>query len=187
MRRSDIRERRLGTLPRTTQIIFGERQSLQNVLRLMRSTRLSERRRRMEELVLRQMIALRTAEIEAINPGWERKVRLASSRRTPAARLAALERATPRSDYYLLRCLSENPNTPARTLARLARHPYAAMRENVARHPNTSVATLRTLCRDTREPLWYLVAFNPNTPPALRARLRARIRRRGRRARPRSR
>jgi hypothetical protein len=66
-------------------------------------------------------------------------------------------------------------------LARLARHPYGAVRENVARHPNTPVATLRALCRDPRQPLWYLVAFNPSAPEKLRAELRQRIKRRGRR------
>ncbi len=183
MRKSDTRQRRLGKLPRTTQIIFGERQSLQNVLRLFQSTHMPAARRRLEELLLRQLIAMRTAELSAINPGWEDKVRLATNRRTSAARLARLERQTPRADYYLLRSISENPRTPTPTLARLARHPYSAIRENVARHPNASVATLRALCRDKSQPLWYLVAFNPNTPVALREQLRARIRRGGLRGR----
>lgn len=176
MRRADIRQRRLGLLPRTTQIIFGERQNLQNALRLVHSTRLPVARRRLEELLLRQLIALRTAELNQINPGWDRKVELVSDRKTSAAQLARLERQTPRADYYLLRSISEHPKTPAGTLARLARHPYAAIRENIARHPNASVATLRALCRDRSQPLWYLVAFNSNTPPALREKLRARIR-----------
>lgn len=185
MRRSDIRERRrLGTLPRTSQIIFGERQALQNALRLVRSTRMPAKRFHLEELLLRQLIAIRTAELNQINSDWDRKARLATSARTSAARLAALERQARRSDYYLLRRIAENPNTTAPTLAQLARHPYAAIRENVARHPHASVATLRALCRDSRQPLWYLVAFNPNTPPALREKLRARIRRRGLRGRP---
>jgi len=183
MRRTDTRQRRLGKLPRTTQIIFGERQSLQNVLRLFQSTRMPTARRRLEELLLRQLIALRTAELNQVNPRWEDKVRLATNRGTSAARLARLERETPRVDYYLLRSLSENPRTPARTMARLARHPYSAIRENVARHPNTSVATLRALCRDKSQPLWFLVAFNPNTPVALREQLRERIRRSGLRGR----
>lgn len=183
MRRIDIRQRRrLGTLPRTTQIIFGERQSLQNALRLVRSTRMAPGRRRLEELTLRQLIALRTAELNRINPDWDRKAALAA-RSTSPVQLARLERRTPRADYYLLRCIGENACTPVATLARLGRHPYAAIRESVARHPNTSVPTLRRLCRDRRQPLWYLVAFNSNTPPALREKLRARIRRRGLRSR----
>jgi hypothetical protein len=183
MRKSDTRQRRLGKLARTTQIIFGERQSLQNVLRLFQSTHIPAARRRLEELLLRQLIAMRTVELNQVNPDWERKVQLATNRRTSAARLARLERQTPPADYYLLRSISENPRTPAATLARLARHPYTAIRENVARHPNTSVATLRALCRDTSQPLWYLVAFNPNTPVALREQLRQRIRRGGLRGR----
>ncbi|MBI2956247.1 MAG: hypothetical protein HYY26_02920 [Acidobacteria bacterium] len=83
----------------------------------------------------------------------------------------------PRADYFLARLLSDHPNAPSDVLARLARHPYASVRENVARHPRTPVRTLRRLARDRRHPLWYLVAFNPSTPPALRDQLRARMRR----------
>lgn len=179
MRRADTRQRRLGHLPRTTQIIFGERQSLQNALRLLRSTRLPASRRRLEEGLLRRLIALRTLELESINPGWDRKVRRAARRRTSAADLRRLAAQAPRDDYYLLRLISDHPHTPPELLARLARHPYRAIRENVARHPRSPVATLRALCRDRREPLWYLVAFNPSTPPKLREQLRRRLRRRG--------
>ena len=181
MRRVDTRQRRLGRLPRTSQILFGERQSLQNALRLLRSTRLPASRRRLEEGVLRQMIALRTRELNAIQPGWDRRVRRAARRATSAAELRRLTRHAPREDYYLIRLISDHPNAPADVLARLARHPYRAVRENVARHPRTPVGTLRALCRDRREPLWYLVAFNPGAPEELRERLRARIRRQGER------
>lgn len=181
MRRVDTRQRRLGRLPRTTQIIFGERQSLQNALRLLRSTRLPAARRRLEEGLLRSLIALRTLELNRINPDWDRKVRCAARRHTSSAELRRLAAQAPRDDYYLLRLISDHPNTPSALLARLARHLYRAVRENVARHPRTPVATLRALCRDRREPLWYLVAFNPHTPEKLRQRLRARIQRQGRR------
>ena len=59
----------------------------------------------------------------------------------------------------------------SKTLARLAKHPYGVIRENVARHPNADPATLSWLSRDRSQPLWYLVAFNPNTPAALRRKL----------------
>lgn len=179
MRRADTRRRRLGALPRTTQIIFGERQSLQNALRLLRSTRLPAARRRLEESLLRGMIRLRSLELERIQPGWDARVRRAANRRASAAVLRRLAESAPREDYYLLRLISDHPNTPPRVLACLARHPYRAVRENIARHPGTPVATLRALCRDRREPLWYLVAFNPGAPEKLRRRLRARIQRRG--------
>ena len=180
MRRVDT-PRRLGSLPRTSQILFGERQSLQNALRLLRSTRLPASRRRLEEGVLRQMIGLRTRELNAIQPGWDRRVRRAARRSTSAGELRRLARRAPREDYYLIRLISDHPNAPADVLARLARHPYRAVRENVARHPRTPLPTLRALCRDRREPLWYLVAFNPGAPEELRERLRARIRRQGER------
>ena len=64
-------------------------------------------------------------------------------------------------------------------LGRLAKHPYAAIRENVARHPNADPDTLAWLSRDHSQPLWYLVAFNPNAPAALRKKLQERMRRLG--------
>lgn len=179
MRRVDKRRRRLRLQPRTSQFIFGERQNLERVLSLLRSTRLPVARRRMEEGLLRSLIQLRTLELNRINLDWDHKVRRASSRRTSAAELSRLARRLPRDDYFLARLLSDHPNTPPAVLARLARHPYRAVRENVARHPSTPVATLRKLARERREPLWYLVAFNPSTPEKLRQRLRHRIKRRG--------
>lgn len=180
MPRRTARKRKLPrNLPRTSQLVFGERQSLENALRLVRSTRMSPVRRRLEEELLRGLIQMRTLELNRINPGWERKLRRAASRRTPAAELRRLADQLPRDDYYLARLLSDHPNTPPRVLARLARHPYHAVRENVARHPKTPVATLRALARHRREPLWYLVAFNPSTPERLRGRLHQRIKREG--------
>jgi hypothetical protein len=164
---------------RTTQIVLGERRSLENVLRLVRSTRLSADRRRTEVAVLRELIALRTAELNAINPDWDRKAELAGNPQTPARQLEKLGRRLPRNDYYLARALSDHPNASPRLLAQLARHPYTSVRENVARHPKTPAATLRALARRRDEPLWYLVAFNPGAPPALRDQLRARLRQQG--------
>ena len=90
-----------------------------------------------------------------------------------------MARQAPPEDFYLLRLISEHPKTSSKTLARLAKHPYAAIRENVARHPNADAATLSRLCKDRSQPLWYLVAFNRNTPPALREKLQARMKKLG--------
>src|SRR3990172_586033 len=100
MRRVDTRQRRLGRLPRTSQILFGERQSLQNALRLLRSTRLPASRRRLEEGVLRQMIVLRTRELTPIRPGWAGRWHRAPRRSTSAGELRRLARRAPREDYY---------------------------------------------------------------------------------------
>jgi hypothetical protein len=172
-------EPKVANWPRTTQIIFGERRSLENVLRLVRSTRLPADRRKTEVAVLRELVALRTAELNAINPDWDRKANLVGNPATPARVLDQLGRKLPRNDYYLARALSDHPNASPKLLALLARHPYTSVRENVARHPRTPAATLRALARRRDEPLWYLVAFNPNAPPALRDQLRARLRQQG--------
>jgi len=170
---------RRKVIPRTSQVIFGERQSLRNALRLVQNTKMATTRRQFEEQLLRGLIQIRTLELNRINPDWDRKARRATSRRTQAAVLQRLAATLPRDDYYLARLLSDHPNTPPKVLAKLARHPYRAARENIARHPRTPVATLRALCRDRRQPLWYLVAFNPGAPEKLRNRLLQRIKRRG--------
>ena len=66
-----------------------------------------------------------------------------------------------------------------KTLNKLAKHPYGAIRENVARHPNADAGTLTWLSKDRSQPLWYLVAFNPNTPTPLQRRLRDRLKKLG--------
>jgi len=86
--------------------------------------------------------------------------------------LEKLAKQAPEEDFYLLRLISEHPRANAKTLNRLAKHPYGAIRENVARHPNADAGTLTWLSRDRSQPLWYLVAFNPNTPTPLQRRLR---------------
>ena len=93
--------------------------------------------------------------------------------------LETLAKQAPHSDFYLLRLISEHPRVSSRTLSRLAKHPYGAIRENVARHPNADPATLEFLSRDRSQPLWYLVAFNPNTPATLRRKLQQRLRKLG--------
>ncbi|MBZ5502589.1 MAG: hypothetical protein LAN59_10170 [Acidobacteriia bacterium] len=79
----------------------------------------------------------------------------------------------------MLRLISEHPKVAPKTLTRLSHHPYAAIRENIARHPNTDGPTLSRLSRDRSQPLWYLVAFNPNAPGPLRKKLQERMRRLG--------
>src|SRR5258706_329873 len=76
-------------------------------------------------------------------------------------------------------CCASWIRSKAKTLNKLAKHPYGAIRENVARHPNADAATLAWLSRDRSQPLWYLVAFNPNTPTPLQRRLRDRLKRLG--------
>jgi hypothetical protein len=79
-------------------------------------------------------------------------------------------------DYLLARALTEHPECPGELLAHLASHPYAAVRENVARHPRTPGDVLHRLAGVASEPLWFLVACNPSAPADLRVRLRSRMR-----------
>ncbi len=180
MRRSDlVHSAQKSNTSRTTQIVFGERQHLLRVLDSLESTHLGHSRLAQERRVLEELIHARTKELNAINSAWDEKVGLVLSANVKAEILEKLARQAPKSDYYLLRLISEHPKVSSRTLGRLAKHPYAAIRENIARHPNADPATLSWLSRDRSQPLWYLVAFNPNTPASLRRKLQERLRKLG--------
>jgi hypothetical protein len=180
MRRSDlVNNDQRESSERTTQIVFGERQHLLRVLDSLEGSHLSPGRRNHERRVLEELIHARTKELNEINDSWDEKVGIVLSAEVGADGLDKLAKQTPKSDFYLLRLISEHPRAAAKTLARLARHPYAAIRENVARHPNADAETLTKLSRDRTQPLWYLVAFNPNTPAMLRRQLQDRLRKLG--------
>jgi len=180
MRRSDlVQTENKNSTPRTTQIVFGERQHLLRVLDSLESTQVPQVRLAQERRILEELIHERTKELNFINSSWDEKVGVVLNADSKAEMLDKLAREAPDSDYYLLRLISEHPKVTSKTLSRLAKHPYAAIRENVARHPNADSTTLAWLSRDRSQPLWYLVAFNPNTPAALRRKLQERLRKLG--------
>jgi hypothetical protein len=174
---SDMRKKfAAGRVFRGSQVVFGERQHLREVLRSIRSVGLPRARRQKEIRQLRALIQARTEELNRINSGWDRKYRKAADPQATAESLLRLAAGLPAGDFLLARALTEHPNTPGGLLAQLASHPYRAVRENVARHPHTPVEVLRRLADRPSEPLWFLVACNPSTPSDLRERLRARMR-----------
>jgi len=179
MRRSDLLQTASDASSRTTQIVFGERQHLLRVLDSLEGSNLPPARRSHERRVLEELIHARTKELNEINELWDQKVGMVLSAEATPDQLEKLAKQAPRSDFYLLRLISEHPKVTSKTLGRLAKHPYGAIRENVARHPNADPATLALLSRDRSQPLWYLVAFNPNTPGLLRRKLQERLRKLG--------
>jgi hypothetical protein len=180
MRRSDlVQHSEKHDTDRTSQIVFGERQHLLRVLDSIENTEVARPRFEQERRSIEQLIHARTQELNSINDNWDVKVGLVLSAEAKSEMLEKLSREAPQEDYYLLRLISEHPRVSAKTLNRLAKHPYAAIRENVARHPNADPTTLIALSKDRSQPLWYLVAFNPNTPTALRRKLQERLRKLG--------
>lgn len=180
MRRSDlVQNNEKHQTERTTQIVFGERQHLLRVLDSLETTEVPRVRFDQERRAIEQLIYARTQELNDVNEDWDEKVGFVLSADVKPEVLERLAREAPEGDYYLLRLISEHPRVPAKTLGRLAKHPYNAIRENVARHPNADPATLTLLAKDKSQPLWYLVAFNPNTPSVLRRKLQERLRKLG--------
>jgi hypothetical protein len=182
MRRSDLvqhKEKEDGRITRTSQIVFGERQHLLRVLDSLEGTSLPIARMQAERRMLEELIHARTRELNHINTAWDEKIGLVLSAEAKPEVLEKLAKQAPKEDFYLLRLISEHPRANAKTLSRLGRHPYGAIRENVARHPNTDAGTLNYLSKDKSQPLWYLVAFNPNTPMMLQRKLRDRLKRLG--------
>src|SRR5437764_15475376 len=73
MRRSDLvqhKEKEKGTVSRTSQIVFGERQHLLRVLDSLEGTDLPIARRQQERRILEELIHARTREMNQINVAW---------------------------------------------------------------------------------------------------------------------
>jgi hypothetical protein len=160
---------------RGSQVIFGERQHLAEVLHSLRPARLPRARKQKEIRALEQLIAERTRELDSITPAWGRKFKKAHDPRATSGDLLRIASSLSKDDYLLARVLTEHAEAPPELLDRMASHPYSAVRENVARHPKTPERVLRGLAENPGEPLWFLVACNPSTPADLRERLRARM------------
>lgn len=176
MLRKDLRKKfSTKKVFRGTQAILGERQHLVEVLHSVQKAKIPAGRKQAEKRALEKLIRIRTDELNRINPGWDRKFKQAGNPKTTPKELLRLAVSLPEDDYLLARLLTEHANAPAELLQSFASHPYAAVRENVARHPNTPPELLRKIAKDSREPLWFLVACNPGTPQDLREQLRARM------------
>lgn len=172
----DIRKRfSAKAIYRGSQVVFGERQHLQEVLRSVKRATLPRGRKQTEIRQLTKLIRARTKELNRIYPAWDRKFKKAHDPNTSQQELLRLATALSQEDYLLARVLTEHPDSPGELLDHLASHPYSAVRENVARHPHTPPAVLRRLAEKSHEPLWFLVACNPSAPHDLRDRLRMRM------------
>jgi len=166
---------RIRKVHRGSQVVFGERSHLQEVLRSVQQAELPRARKLAEIRQLKRMIEVRTKDLNRFHPAWDRKFQQARNPQTTSQRLLRMGAALHADDYLLARVLTEHAEAPPELLEHLASHPYAAVRENVARHPRTPAAILLAMAEDSHEPLWFLVACNPSTPADLRDRLRARM------------
>lgn len=172
----DIRTRFSGKkIHRGSQVVFGERAHLQEVLRSLQAAQLPRARKLAEIRELKRMIAARTKDLNQFSPSWDSKFKQVRNPQTTSQKLLRIGASLHADDYLLARLLTEHAESPAELLENLATHPYAAVRENVARHPHTPATVLRAMAEETEEPLWFLVACNLSTPADLRDRLRERM------------
>lgn len=162
---------------RGSQVVFGERAHLQEVLHSIQRAKLPRERKQAEIRQLKRMIAVRTQDLNGFSPAWDRKFRQARDPQTSAQKLSRIGFGLHGDDFLLARILTEHAAAPPELLEHLATHPYAAVRENVARHPRTPPAVLRAMAEDANEPLWFLVACNTSAPPDLRDLLLERMKR----------
>jgi len=160
---------------RGSQVVFGERAHLQEVLRSVQHAKHPRARKLAEIRQLKRMIEARTGDLNCLSPAWDRKFQQARNPQSTFQKLLRIGSALHADDYLLARVLTEHAEAPPELLEHLATHPYAAVRENVARHPHTPAAVLCAMAENVREPLWFLVACNPSTPADLRDRLRERM------------
>ena len=166
---------RIEKIHRGSQVVFGERAHLQEVLRSVQHAPLPRTRKLGEIRQLKRLIAERTQDLNRFSPAWDRKFREARNPQTTSRKLLQMGSGLHADDYLLARVLTEHAEAPPELLEHLASHPYAAVRENVARHPHTPATILRSMAEDANEPLWFLVACNPSAPSDLRDRLRERM------------
>jgi hypothetical protein len=166
---------KIKSVYRGSQVVYGERTHLQEVLRSIERAKLPRARKLREVRQLQQMIRARTEDLNRFIPGWDRKFQKARHPCTTSQELLRIASVLDPDDYLLARVLSEHAEASPELLEHLATHPYSAVRENVARHPHTPSTVLQAMAEDPREPLWFLVACNPSTPSDLRDRLRERM------------
>ena len=166
---------RIKKVHRGSQVVFGERAHLLEVLHSVQRAQLPRARKLAEIRQLKRMIETRTQDLNRFSPAWNRKFQQARNPQTTSQQLLRMGSALHADDYLLARVLTEHAEAPPELLEHLASHPYPAVRENVARHPRTPAAVLLAMAEDANEPLWFLVACNPSTPADLRDHLRDRM------------
>ncbi len=180
MRRSDlVQTPSKGSTPRTTQIVFGERQHLLRVLDSLETTAVPQARLDQERRVIEELIHERTRELNHINSSWDEKVGLVLNADSKSEMLDKLEREAPG-----VRLLPAPPDqrAPESFLQDAGPPGQASLRRDPRKRGAPSKRRLHHAClarQDRSQPLWYLVAFNPNTPSVLRRKLQDRLRKLG--------
>ncbi len=141
MRRSDlVQTPSRGSTPRTTQIVFGERQHLLRVLDSLETTQVPQARMDRERSVIEELIHERTKELNHINSSWDEKVGVVLNSDSKAEMLEKLSREAPETDFYLLRLISEHPKSFFQDIGPPGKN--IPMRPSAKTSPDTPTLTL---------------------------------------------
>jgi hypothetical protein len=133
----DVRSKRFaaGRVFRGTQVIFGERKHLQEVLDSIQTAELPREHKKNEARQLKSLIAVRTEELNRITPGWDRKFLAAQDPHSTSQDLLQIAAELSPHDYLMARVLTEHAEAPPELLERMASHPYSAVRRCCAGWP----------------------------------------------------
>ena len=131
----DVRTKRFTAKKtfRGTQVIFGERKHLLEVLESIQKAKLPRERKQVEVRLLKKLISARTEELNQITPRWDANFKRAQNPKTTARELGRIAANLSPEDYLTARALTEHAAAPPEILTRMAGHKYSAVRENVAK------------------------------------------------------
>ena len=103
---------RIRKIHRGSQVVFGERAHLQEVLRSVQHAQLPRTRKLVEIRQLKRMIVARTQDLNRFSPAWDRKFQQARDPQTTCRKLLRIGSALHADDYLLARVLTEHAEAP---------------------------------------------------------------------------
>lgn len=116
MSAGDVRKKfKSGKIHRGSQVIFGERQHLREVLSSLRTAKLPRARMQKELLQLKALIQARTDELNRISSAWDPRYRQALDPASSAQVLLKLAATLASDNFLLARALAEHANAPRKS------------------------------------------------------------------------
>jgi len=148
MRRSDLvqhKEREKGASTRTSQIVFWRAAASAPRSRFARGHAIADRANATRAAHSGGIDSRAHARLKSNQHRVGRKDWIGAELGCKPEMLEKLVKQAPEEDFYLLRLISEHPRANAKTLNKLAKHPYGAISRECGAHPNADANTLTWL------------------------------------------